>query len=786
MDYYFNGKEFLINEVDFLSRTYCRDYDYYNFEPIISGKSCCTDIDSEKLYSKNLMVNYMPENSVTSFEFNIFSEKNCYAIFLFHISSAAKLWINGEILVSDEDSVHGMYVRELKKGRNRVCGEFFASERKSVSFVCRVSGYDEELRKKYDNITESRNLFVSGLIKPMNMWDQKTFFDEKIYNDCIFLRNIKEYDILSPIEIKVFFRDNISPIEEKTVYFNKKYTLNLSEYRKIIPDGLYDIVVEYNFLKNSGKKETVYRSLLIKDFNSEPYNSYEDRREFPQIFYNLYLDTVKSKNILGKKFDIKEDRIKKHYFKSKLDGSMEKFHINVPFNCKNSRKYPLLLCVSTVDISDFSFLLDLKNIFVADVSGRGVTGGSYIGEAAVLESLNEIEKIYNIDKNRIYLMGFSNGSYAAVNIMLHYPHIFAGAYSLAGKGDSSLIKNIKGKTYFNIYSSYDGAGNSPCLDIETENNENFEIIDCPVLNHNLLLYYCGQTAALKKLFKKRTEKYPLNIRAKTYSIRHRRFYWFEFLNISFSKKYAEADISAKDGELNISVINCDKFSIDIPPCLQGKKFIININGSSVSFSQTDNGKLCFEKNGEKFAFTEDTSPKDPNKGTGLLNIYYDPLTICIADESLRPIAENFSKPSTNGYVPEVFTSYPVLSSDKFDKNKSAVILDDSLDIFSDLHKFLPVRPKKDGFIYKGEKYDGKYCVMQIMPNPYAPAFNILYISANDSQLFKRNFLLRKVIMPFDSNGRNPHWNNEALIFYNNKYYTIYENNGEIKAYLDGE
>ena len=43
--------------------------------------------------------------------------------------------------------------------------------------------------------------------------------------------------------------------------------------------------------------------------------------------------------------------------------------------------------------------------------------------------------------------------------------------------------------------------------------------------------------------------------------------------------------------------------------------------------------------------------------------------------------------------------------------------------------------------------------------------------------------LRKVIIPFDASGRNPHWNNEALIFYNNKYYTIYENKGEIKAYF---
>lgn len=800
MDYYFSGKELLINEVSFLSQAYCEDYDFYNFNKINTYLKCQNaDIDCEILYSKNLMVNNLPSKSATSFYFNIYTENTCDIVMLFDISAASKLWINGEILVSDEDVVKGMYCRKFNKGKNTIYGEFFANEMKSILFVCRVSSLESETKHEYCNITKSRNLFTIGLIKPLNMWDQETFFYQKEYVDCLFIRDYTKYSVNDPIDVRIFYRDRICPIDELSIYFNEKYSFDLIKYRKGLPDGLFDIVVEYNFTKKDRTRETVYKALLIKDFILEieklipadnnvidnlTYERIDELKDFPQTLYLIYLDTIKSKNILGGKYNIYGDNIKRHYYRSELDGGCVKYHVRIPYNYDPNKEYPLILCPSTVNNSDFSYFIDYDDIILGDVSGRGVTGGSYIGEAYILEGLKEIRKRYNINKSRIYLLGFSNGSYAATNLLLHYPHVFAGAYAMSGRGDGSLACNIINKVYFNIYSSYDGAGNKPCLSPEIDENM---AVDCPMLNHNLLLYYSAQESALKKILSVECEEYPVHIHAKTYSMYHRKFYWFEFLDITFSKKYAEADVIVTDNNIKISIVNSDKFVLDIPPYLSGKPLKININGSVNNFQPSNADRLCFKKSANKFILSKDHSVVDPNKGRGLLCMYYKPLKIYTTNDEFLPIAENFSRPSTNGFVHEIFTDYAILSLNDFDKNSNSVIIDNPIDdskedsdILNMLSDFLIVKIEKDGFSYKGEKYIGEYCIMQIFPNPENFDLNILYIAANDISLIKKNLLLRKIIIPFDSNGINPYWNNEVLIFYNDRYYRIYEKNGDME------
>jgi len=65
-------------------------------------------------------------------------------------------------------------------------------------------------------------------------------------------------------------------------------------------------------------------------------------------------------------------------------------------------------------------------------------------------------------------------------------------------------------------------------------------------------------------------------------------------------------------------------------------------------------------------------------------------------------------------------------------------------------------------------------VMQILPNPLNNKFSILQISYNNSKLLNKILFLRKIVLPAFCNKIHPYWNNEALIFYQNKYYTLYE------------
>lgn len=88
--------------------------------------------------------------------------------------------------------------------------------------------------------------------------------------------------------------------------------------------------------------------------------------------------------------------------------------------------------------------------------------GSYImnenpsesGEAA-LELIDKTIKDYNIDTNRIYLIGVSMGGFGVWEFTARKPHLFAAAIPMAGYSDSSQIENIKHIPYWIFHGNKD-------------------------------------------------------------------------------------------------------------------------------------------------------------------------------------------------------------------------------------------------------------------------------------------------------------------------------------------
>lgn len=64
----------------------------------------------------------------------------------------------------------------------------------------------------------------------------------------------------------------------------------------------------------------------------------------------------------------------------------------------------------------FSHYFERSNLFedciVADIHGRGMTTGSYVGDISFREILKDIFSNFSIDENKIYAMGQSNGGFS--------------------------------------------------------------------------------------------------------------------------------------------------------------------------------------------------------------------------------------------------------------------------------------------------------------------------------------------------------------------------------------
>lgn len=590
--------------------------------------------------------------------------------------------------------------------------------------------------------------------------------------------------------------------------YNTRYVLDLDKYSALLTDNTHYIILKYSFIQYDGNVQTACRMVVIKNYIDEAIKMIKEEKETnilwrkiyndsvwskknPQEFYIYYLKLLKKRNMLPELLsgDVSELNLDINYFQSKLDGKIEKYFIRRPIGYDENKKYPLFLYISIGYSCDYHpYFIHDNDYFIAEASGRGVTGGSCIGDASILEILSYIKQNYNIDDEKIYLAGYSNGGMTAINLLQHYPDRFAGSFTISARCNHDLLCNIENKKCINIYSDFDIRNPNKCFSDESISNK-FTDINCPTVNHNFLSKYIAQKTAFNELLNYSTEPYPKHIHAKTYSLQHRKYYWFEFLDISFGFIYAEADVAVCDNKIKINIKNCNKFKIRIPLEMHNQTVFFYINGQKIKVDDSQSNDLIFEKSDNGFYISQEKGFLSL-KGTGLLTVYYDSLQVYTTskDPLLKTVANNFVSPCTNGFDSGVYTEYPIKDTGDFDSEKNAVFIDDlSRDNIAEIIRpNLFVKLSKDGFEYDGKKYYGDYSIFQIIYSPFNKNKTILHVSTNNKSVMKKNLFLRKVILSFDFNGVNPYWNSEALIFYNNNYYVIYEKNSPMKPLISIE
>jgi pimeloyl-ACP methyl ester carboxylesterase len=137
-----------------------------------------------------------------------------------------------------------------------------------------------------------------------------------------------------------------------------------------------------------------------------------------------------------------------------VDGSPQPFIRYLPENYDKKNNYPLLVYLHGyspyMDIVNWGLLpeglkelADKVNACIVMPFARGNTDFQGIGEQDVLNVIRQMGKRYNIDEDRIILVGMSMGGMGAWTIGAHYPHLFAGLLVISGRGDFYFWHKIK-------------------------------------------------------------------------------------------------------------------------------------------------------------------------------------------------------------------------------------------------------------------------------------------------------------------------------------------------------
>ena len=794
--------------------------------------------------------NYNDGKGIMYLFFNVSTENSCKVLLHTYGTKNTKIFCNNKFIsmipactYDNDEEIGNTFVKvTLKKGVNRFVFEV-PNPQPHTRTEIRISDYDYMLGNMYHCITQ---------IGDQSNIDSITcvYKNSMCESDCFEFQALRNNDIFEENPICTIYNERFEKIDKFELPFGKKASIRLSELNDKIglskfvmigvsavrnnktiagvsfpvifetvndfSERVQNLIEQYNCKKTCDK--LISKSLDEKMNSVKMARSFKCRQgqymdlydlviSFPQVFDVIPLNSkitaydklemlCSGKKIRGQNVVVK--------FKSRLDYTTEQYFLRLPEKYSEQKKYPLILNCSTwryswENLTANSFL-EADDFIFADVSVKGGSAGNYMGEALFFEIFEHIKKHYSIDEDRVFISGSSNGGYSAWSIAEKYPHIFAGAYPLAGFPVLQEIENLSNLPVIALVSDDDGEFRKQAINPHgkiadlIKHMRNIKYIELNATTHTQLLKYTVNKKVLQFFKKQKRDLYPRNVVYCTSKNRYRKAYWLTLHSITYG--CSEANVNAtimNDDTICIMLNNSDGITIDIPPYINKKHIKVVVNNQQFIFTDYASDKIHIVYDGDKFVYSDSYSDDAygcSKKGVGLLDVYYNGVTIIVPDNAKEYVlnsAKKFSSP--NSFVNDgiIYSEYPIVERsvlEEFLQQTNYIIFEDITEeqlSETDVKAQLPITLFKDGFEYKGKKYLGEYSIMQIIQNPFCSESEILHIAYNSEKAFNRNYFLRKVMLGLDINGVNPYWGNEALICHNGKFLRIYEYGNDITS-----
>ena len=260
--------------------------------------------------------------------------------------------------------------------------------------------------------------------------------------------NIQLKDILSKnmdayFQIIVEFSDNKRIISEKICFVNLDVTID--EY---IERTLKNRIVE------GWKKTQVlgYKALYIEAEKKENYKSMFEALDNIKKTIDLNSDAV------GEDM-YKKSGIHRFFIHSDIDDQPVLIQLIIPKDYDDKKEYPVIFYTSPTSGDTKYQRLSIKGLtedfIIADITGHNVVGGSYIGEASMMELINWVTNNFSVDYQKFYFVGQSDGGYATWAIAQNHPYLPAAIFPQISTPYLETMSNTANIPIFQTYSKTD-------------------------------------------------------------------------------------------------------------------------------------------------------------------------------------------------------------------------------------------------------------------------------------------------------------------------------------------
>lgn len=142
-------------------------------------------------------------------------------------------------------------------------------------------------------------------------------------------------------------------------------------------------------------------------------------------------------------------------YNSAVDNTVQPYRLFVPAKYDAKQKWPLIVALHGMGGDENSFFNGYaKGVIKEDAEKRGYlivcpkgrgSASMYMGAAErdVLDVLKEAKRQFNIDENRVYLMGHSMGGYGTWSVAVNNPDLFAAIAPISGGGIPPVVLGLK-------------------------------------------------------------------------------------------------------------------------------------------------------------------------------------------------------------------------------------------------------------------------------------------------------------------------------------------------------
>lgn len=493
------------------------------------------------------------------------------------------------------------------------------------------------------------------------------------------------------------------------------------------------------------------------------------------------------------------------FYKTEIDDNDLLYYVLLPKNYDRTKRYPMFLYIEHgIGISrfptlkDYHFSQDYDNTIIVQTCGRGILNRDYIHEASVVNIIDTVVKNYNIDRDRIYLIGTCNGAKKGYGLAIKNPGLFAAIFNINGtirtdlvNPDYELIHNLDTISINQLFNVEEEAFNGARVAEAFSHIKNIKIWSSSYYSHDDFNDAQNSNILIKELLKCDRNKYPKHIHFTTYDAMFNRCNWIQvdqMLDLT-SKCSIDAKIVSTDHIVlesnNIGIVslllNKEEMNLD-------NVVTITIDGQDIQIKLTDYLRVIIKWNQEGFNVEMRNLTKEE---------YFKRFDVIKIDDSLMGLKQLYFKKCRIVSAPfyrgkkdiMIRRLLKLLNSPLREKNKNYrydKFVEDELDTItiadsnfvylasinepSKLQQRLLEQANcevtKEQITYDGTIFTGESFVLAKCANPYNIDRKALLVAYNSDAM------LQEIINLFNTFDTNGIFYADAIVYNDGQYHTV--------------